>query len=58
MTNCEMPYFKPETFKCAVLDANGFEIPITQAMVEQACQQLAGRKENHYPFTSKPTALR
>ncbi|AMB85724.1 multifunctional fatty acid oxidation complex subunit alpha [Pseudomonas agarici] len=39
---------KPETLGCAVIDAAGREIPITEEMIQKACRELE-------PQLDKPT---
>ncbi|SEI15576.1 PA1571 family protein [Pseudomonas asplenii] len=34
---------KPETLGCAIIDAAGREVPITEEMIQHACRELEQR---------------
>lgn len=58
MTNnpYEIPHFSQDVFKCAIIDSQGKEIPITDQMITQACEALESTQQNYYLDISKPNA--
>ena len=45
-------------YQCALIDSQGKEIPITNQMIQQACEDLEAKHNNYYAQIPKPSANR
>lgn len=54
----QTPQINADVFKCSLIDSRGREIPITEQMIHQACEDAETKQHNYYAQISKPSANR